>query len=176
MINVQEIVKNAKADISLISNIDVDELLSAIENTKNEHLDNKVLLDISREIIDELHELSWLPSTNTKTKKENILGLYNKLTEYRLISEIYQIHRGKHVRWIRRSNPKNTLTNGGIVMDVKFLDGGTNVIVKTNSAKIPIIQFKYDECITFQKMSQDELLILTAYELIRNNEEYHCKK
>jgi hypothetical protein len=158
MFNIKEILKNAKTDPTLISNIDIDELLASIENTKNDHLENKVLMDISDEIMEEIQELSWLHSK--KTPEENVADLFHKLTDYRLISEIYQIHKGKHVRWIRRTNPNNTLVNGGFVMDVKFLDSGTIIVVKTTSPKIPIIQFKYDECITFQKMSQEELLIL----------------
>jgi hypothetical protein len=158
MINVNEIMKQAKADPSLLSNIDIDALLTSIEDIKNDHLEGKSLSDISKEIMEELQELSWIHSK--KTQIENINDIFDKLKDYRLISEIYQIHKGKHVRWIRRTNPKNTLVRGGIVMDVKFLDSGTIIVVKTTSTKIPIIQFKYDECITFQKMSQEELLIL----------------
>jgi len=162
--NIQEIFENAKKDPTLLANIDIDELLAGVENTKNDHLDDKTLDDISCEIFQELMELHW---TKLKlSKKTSVEILCNKLTNYRLINEIYQIHKGKHVRWIRRTNPKNTLVAGGIVLDIKFLDGGTNIVVRTTSHKCPVLQYKYDECITFQKMAQDELLILMAYELL----------
>jgi hypothetical protein len=69
------------------------------------------------------------------------------------------------VRWIRRSNPEK-LVNGGIVVDVKFLGNGTHIVVKNNMHQF--IQYKFDECITFQKLSSDELMILMAYENIRH--------
>jgi hypothetical protein len=67
------------------------------------------------------------------------------------------------VRWLRlASEPK--LTNGGIVADIKFMDNGTHVLCKNVLGRF--IQYKFDDCMTFQKLSVDEQLILMAYEHI----------
>ena len=155
--DIKKIIKDAKADTELLSTIDIDELLNAVENDKNEHLDNKTLHDISQEISQEIRTLKLAKDPNKQ--------ILEKLGDYRYIDEIYQLHRGKYVRWIRRSNPEK-LVNGGIVVDVKFLVNGTHIVVKNNMHKF--IQYKFDECITFQKLSSDELMILMAYENIRH--------
>ena len=96
-------------------------------------------------------------------------GFCKKLCEYRLTDQIYQIHKGKHVRWIRfrTTNVEENdriLTNGGIVVDVKFLDNGTHILCKNGGR---FIQYRFDDCLTFQKLSSDEQMILSCYELLR---------
>jgi HD-GYP domain-containing protein (c-di-GMP phosphodiesterase class II) len=149
---------SAKADESLKSAINIDELLKAVENKKNSHLDNKTLADISREKYEQLVRLF-----DGVDDKSVIQTLFTKLHEYRYIDEVCEIHRGKHVRWIRATDPKK-LTAGGIVVDIKFLDTGTHILVKNPLNRF--IQYKLDDCITFQKMSDDEMLILAAYDSI----------
>ena len=64
------------------------------------------------------------------------------------------------VRWIRKNNDK--LTNGGIVSNIKFLDNGIHILCMNNQRRF--IQYKFDDCYTFQKMTPDEQLIVMAYE------------
>ena len=77
----------------------------------------------------------------------------NSLLNYRLIDHVYHIHKGKHIRRMRN----NKLTNGGIVVDIKFLDNGTHILCKNKNR---FIQYRFDDCSTFQKLTPDELLIL----------------
>ena len=209
--NVQEIFNNARNDPDLLSTIDIEELLNAVENDKNKHLDNKTLDDIAQEKYEQLKELakpnkiseSFPGSKSTafelrrplerpvaegagrntigvqpallgergnsgdvsrRSSKETIKTIFSKLSEYRYVDEIFQLHRGKHIRWIRRDKP-DTLTNGGIVMDVKFLDTGTHILTKNGMNRF--IQYNFDDCITFQKMSSEEQMILMAYSKIQ---------
>ena len=83
----------------------------------------------------------------------------DKLIGYRLVDELHELHKGKHVRWIRIDNAK--LTNGGIVVDIKFMDKGIQVLCRNSTNKF--IQYKYDECITFQKLNETEQVIMMAY-------------
>jgi len=184
-ITISEFIANAKNDESLKSTINIDALLAAVANIECEHLDNKTLSDISSEIFCEFQEMGLA--------KEQIIEYCAKLIEYRLINQIYQLHKGKHIRWMRkpntntntnthhsfeasqlpkvsvgeRTNPRDlvkelSLTNGGIVVDIKFLDNGTHVLCKN---KMRFIQYKFDDCITFQKLSSDEQLLLSCYEI-----------
>ena len=45
---------------------------------------------------------------------------------------------------------------------VKFLDNGTHILCKNG---FRFIQYKFDECITFQKLTNDEVMILKVKEL-----------
>jgi hypothetical protein len=84
----------------------------------------------------------------------------SKLREYRYVDKICDLVRGKFVRWIRipDGNDSASLTKGGIVTDIKFLENGIHVLIK--NALNRFIQYKFDECITFQKFSVEELLFL----------------
>ena len=66
------------------------------------------------------------------------------------------------VRWLNLD--KKNLTNGGIVVDIKFLKDGTQILCMNTQKRF--IQYKFDNCYTFQKMTPEEQLILMAYENI----------
>ena len=124
-----------------------------------EHLEGQTIESIGREVSDSL-------------RAHDIAELQTKLTEYRYVDEIYQLQRGKHVRWIRPNpdtlgfplNKKPTLTVGGVVVDIKITDSGVQVLCKNGRR---YIQYKFDDCLTYQKLSTDELLILTAIDVAR---------
>ena len=151
-INVNEIFESAIKDPSLFSTIDIDNLLESIENEKNDYLENKTMQTVTDEIFDKICELGI---SETKARE-----LCNRLVGYRYVDEIHEIHKGKHIRWIRQGTDR--LTNGGIVVDIKFLDNGTQILTMNSQRRF--IQFKFDNCISFQKLSVEEQLILMAYE------------
>jgi hypothetical protein len=153
---IQEIFENAMKDPELFSTLDIEQLLESIENEKNDYLEGKTLKDINKEIYEKINCLF--------TPIEQKQDLCNKLVGYRIVDELHELHKGKHVRWIRSTIGEPKLTNGGIVIDIKFLDNGTHVLCKNNLNRF--IQYKFDDCITFQKLSSEEQLILMAYEHI----------
>lgn len=163
-INLQEIIVKAKNDASLFSTIDVEKLLEVADDDKNDYLENKTLHDIVNDIHD---TLVVLPITKLKIK-----DIQQKLSEYRYVERICDLHKGKHIRWIRISGfkiiPKTSsysLTNGAVVVDIIFTDTGTNILCRNYNNVF--IQIKFDDCLIFQKLSTDEELILMAYELIK---------
>lgn len=150
-INVNEIFENALKDPSLLSDIDIDELLNSLENSKNDYLENKTIESVNKEIFDIVTGLE-IPLNSKQNYCDKLIG-------YRVVDELHELHKGKHVRWIRYDNKK--LTNGGIVVDIKFLNTGTQVLCKNSMNKF--IQYKYDDCVTFQKLNETEQLIMMAY-------------
>ena len=56
-----------------------------------------------------------------------------------------------------------SLTNGGLVMDIKFTQTGIQILAKSKTNRF--MQVKYDDCLFFQKLSEDELAILGLQEL-----------
>ena len=79
-----------------------------------------------------------------------------KLDGYKQINQICDLLRGRHIRWLRNSQ----LTNGAILVDIKFLDSGTHLLCKNPIGKM--FQIKYDDCVIFQRMTADEILVAYA--------------
>jgi len=139
------------------------------------YLENKTLDSIRSEIIDVCFRDN-IPTNN----------IVDKLREYRYVDKICDLNRGKFIRWIRVGDSSmlakgngvltkgnggltkgngvlaKDLVKGGIVADIKFLENGTYILVKNSLNRF--IQYKYDECITFQKLSVEELLLLNCME------------
>lgn len=69
-----------------------------------------------------------------------------KLNNYILIDEIYQLKLGKYIRWISQNGK---LTNGAILIDIKFTDNGTHILCKAQRGNI--IELLFDNCVIFQK-------------------------
>jgi len=157
--DIDAIFEKVKKDTSLLAHIDVEELLKNINDDKHDYLDNKTLGDILDENIKAVKSIG-LPSAQ-------LSEVCNRLAGYRYVENLYELHKGKHIRWIRNDN--NKLTNGAIVMDVKFLDNGTHITCMGPGNRF--IQYKFDDCITFQKLSTEEQLILMAYEASRSASE-----
>lgn len=130
----------------LQNTIDIQEILKQYPETS--YLSDQTLESLQKEIIDSFRLYYSAEFENS---------CISKLNEYRLIENICHLHKGKYIRWIRLNQEKPILTNGGIVMDVKFLDNGIHVLCKS---KFKFIQYKFDECLTFQKLNEDELMIL----------------
>ena len=139
-------------DPSLISTLDIEKLLDSVESEKTDYLEKKTTTSIN----DDIFKIIKMAGLNHDTM--------NRLIGYRYVDELHELHKGKHIRWIRKATAIPSLTNGGIVTDIKFLDNGTQVLCMNSQKRF--IQYKFDECYTFQKLSMEEQLILMAYEYI----------
>ena len=151
--NINDIYNEAIRDPRLLSQLDVNEILNVIDNDNNSYLDNKSLENINNEIFEIINNL------NVDIESKQLFC--SKLINYRFVDELHELHKGKHVRWIRHNTKTINLTNGGIVVNIKFLDNGTQILVKNSGNKF--IQIKFDECFIFQKLSNEEQLVLMAY-------------
>jgi hypothetical protein len=153
-IDINELFARAMKDPTLFSTLDIHHLLESIENDKNDYLENKTMKKITHEIYESIDQLIIPHELKTE--------FCQKLAGYRLVDNIHELHIGKHIRWIRESS--QSLTNGCIITNIKFLDNGTQILGKNNQNRF--IQFKFDECIIYQKMTLEEQLILMAYDYI----------
>ena len=155
MINIRQIYDDALRDPSLFAKIDIDAIIDALENDgSTEYLEKETLESIQKSVYDCLRE----------NGVKNLAIHCQKLADYRYVEEICHLHKGKNVRWIRKNVSEKTLTNGGIVVDIKFLDNGMHILTKNNQNRF--IQYKFDDCLTFQKMSTGEQLVLMANEYV----------
>ena len=142
--------------------------------------DNKATLDVNKLIKaldkDENAQLLELTKSKIKAHKNDILQqlqlsreelktFHYKLRDYRYVSDLSNLNYGAYIRWIRLTDPENIrLTNGGLVLDMKIYPGGLVICCKNNRGRI--FQFKFDECLIFQKLSDQERLLLEIVEYL----------
>jgi hypothetical protein len=136
------------------STIRIDELLKAAEKDDTQYLEGQTIGIIGKQVYDSLL---------TRVAPAEIQPIYNKLAGYRLVDELYLLHRGKYVRWIRNDSQPPKLENGGIVADIKITDNGVVILCKLGSR---FIHYRFNDCLTYQKLTQDEMMVITAYTAI----------
>jgi len=144
-------IKN-KENIELPSKSDLKKWADEIANSSSElphYLERKTFNLLSKEI-------------ETVLNKHMIPGktFMEKLDGYRYVDEIHELFRGKYIRWIRIKNKTPSLTNGAMVMDIKFLEEGIQILCR--NGRNQFIQFKFDECLVFQKLTDEEWMLLSA--------------
>ena len=154
-INLRKIYEDALNDPELMGTLDIDNILYTLENDQNDYLENLTFEKIQKDVYEALVDVG--------VTKPLIPKLCASLVEYRYVDEICHLHKGKYVRWMRRNKP-GELTKGCKVVDIKFADTGVCVVCITNIGRF--MQYKYDDCITFQKLDIEEQLILMAYDHI----------
>ena len=136
----------------------------------------------SKNVLESLHSSNYHPIENRTFETiqqeiteilaiERIEGsreIQEKLKDYRYVGEICDLFRGRHIRWIRiYTEDKNgervriakpSLTNGGIVTDIKFQNNG--IYIQCKNTRGQFMLFKYDYCILFQKLTAEECVLL----------------
>jgi hypothetical protein len=91
--------------------------------------------------------------------KENGFSMYGKtLQSYKYVDELHDLRDGGYVRWIHLN--RRTLTNGAFLLNVDIRDDGIYLLMKTGNGRI--LSIWADECLIFQKISDDERLMLRA--------------
>jgi hypothetical protein len=132
-------------------------ILDALENETNASIMELTTEKIQKQKNDMLQRLQ-LPKNNLKT-------FHKKLKKYRYCSDLKDIQYGFYIRWIPLKNPERIiLTNGGIVCEIKITENGIYIICKNRFNNI--FQLKFDECLIFQKISQQEAVILKVLDYL----------
>jgi len=135
--------------------MDVNKLLKALDDESNENLFNfttKKILEMNLQVLKEL-ELD-------KTETLNIL---KKLKEYRYVDEMNDLKYGTYLRWIPLNDPENIhLTKGAVFCELNITDNGVFIVCKNFGYSTKHFQIKMDECLVFQKLTPQELVLLSA--------------
>jgi hypothetical protein len=154
----EDIIKNAKQDKDLFSTINIDELLSQMNQNTIDTIQNKTKIDIDNEIL--------LFFKNKNFSNEQINDYCSRLIDYRIINELYELHKGKPVKIFNLKTGK--LKMGGIVCNINILDNGINILCKNANMQSRFMQYKYNDHITFQMLSDEEQLILLINKYLAN--------
>ena len=133
--------------------MDIHNLLHALNNENNEAVVDLDYATIAKQKNDLLQQLN-LP-------RDELSALHKKLKPYRCVNTLEDLRFGSYVRWISLKNPAVIkLTNGGIVCDIKEVNG--DIHVKCKNKMNMIFQLKMSEVLLFQKLSEQEAVILSA--------------
>jgi|Laugrespbdmm15sd_2_1035082.scaffolds.fasta_scaffold27548_2 hypothetical protein len=133
--------------------MDINKLLHALDNENNEAIIDLDYAKIAQDKNDMLQQLN-LP-------RSELAILHKQLKSYRLINNVDDLRFGSYVRWISLKNPEVIkLTNGGIVCDMKIIQDDLHIKCKNRMNRL--FQIKLSEVILFQKLSEQEQVILKA--------------
>ena len=137
--------------------IDEDTLLDALENDSNSSIIKLTSAKIKAHKNDILQSL--------QLDRETLKLYHKKLKQYRYCSEVTDFQPGQFIRWINLKNPDNIkLTNGAFLVDIIFENNKLHLLCRNSSFKV--FQVKFDEVIVFQKLSQQENVILTVLDYL----------
>ena len=135
--------------------MDVMKLLRALEDESNDSLMNfttKKIQDMNLTILKELE----LPKNET-------MDLFNKLKNYKYVDEMNDLNYGTFLRWIPITNPERiVLTKGAIFCELKITDDGLRLVCKNHGFPPRHFQINMDENLIFQKLTDQELVLLSA--------------
>lgn len=155
-LSVKTILEHARRDAAS-TNINIPHLLSTIE--KSEYLENKSLHDVFDEKMQVLSELT--------RNKELVDSILEKLTDYRYVKNICDLHNAKHIRYIKKGKSPIVLERGSNVVGFLYTNKGTNIQCMRYDQRV--FQIKMDDYIIFQRMNENELLILALQDKIENS-------
>ena len=134
--------------------MDKELLLKAIENDKNLDIMSLTTVKINalkKKVID-------LLPIEEETRKDYL----SILKDYRFVDELDEFINGRFIRWVKLSNESNfKLERGAAFVEYKITKDDTKIIYK-NFYTPKHFQLNFDDCIFFQKLSDQELIILKA--------------
>jgi len=132
-------------------------LLKSLDNENNSSMNNLSSKKIKSMKNDYLQQL--------QLSREKLKEYHTKLKEYRYVDDLSDIQYGRYIRWINLKDPTNiSLTQGGLIIDIKICQGGIQVVCKNFRNKK--FQIKIDECFIFQKLTDQEKIILSALDYL----------
>ena len=147
-----------------IDKINVDELLKSIESDK--------LLSVSKLSYDKINTIKYNVLTRVGLEDDELESMLLKLSDYRYVEELQDIHHGAFVRYIpltknsSKSKQENEiiLKPGGFICDIKILGSGVQLLCRNHFRKM--FQLRLDEVLLFQKLTKQEEIILSVFDYL----------
>ena len=137
--------------------MDVNKLIDALDNENNEKILNLTTKKIKEMNMKILMELSL--------SREKFLSISQKLNGYRYVDEIDDLKCGTYLKWIVLTDPDPDnlqLNKGALFCEIKCKDDGVFIVCKNMGFSSRHFQIKMDECLLFQKLNTQELILLSA--------------
>jgi hypothetical protein len=154
--------------------VNVDELLQSIESDK--------LLSMSKLSYDKINTIKYNVLTRIGLEDDELESTLLKLSDYRYVEELQDIHHGAFIRYIpliakkggnnKSNNDDNPddesneiqIKPGGFICDVKILGSGVQLLCRNHFRRM--FQLKLDEVLLFQKLTKEEEIILSVFDYL----------
>ena len=95
--------------------------------------------------------------------RKEMISMLKKLENYKYVDEVDDLKYGAFIRWIPLTDPDNLpLHYAGIICEIGFTDGGT--IIKCKNFMHRHYTIKMDECLIFQKFTNEEKIMMEMIE------------
>ena len=143
-----------------MSNIEIDDLLVALDDESNHSILNLTSEKINNMKETVLKEIG-LPS-------EQIESLMTTLKYYMYVDEIPDLRVGAFIRWIPLKDPKYIhLTRGGYICEINICKKGVGIVLKNQFNKY--FQVLLNNCLIFRKLNDEEKILLAAMNYLNEN-------
>ena len=145
--------------------LDINAILSAMNKTENNTIANMTLHQIHAR----RHEI--LASMNLTPEK--LAEFERKLHMYRVIENPYDLKHNQLIRWIplRSLETRPYVTLGGTLFRVRENIEDKMHIVTIRNIKRFVFNIRFELNVVFQRLSNEELMILRAVEYIENDDD-----
>ena len=139
-----------------MSSLESDLLDKALDNQQN-----AILLKLNSKQIGQMNKqvVCSIPHISASASISHI----KMLKGYRYVDEISDLKTNVYIKWIRIDSP-NKLTKGAISCSVKITNEGMLVMCKNHFGKF--FYLNMEECVIFQKITNEEGVILSAMDFI----------
>ena len=159
----------SKSD-SCDNKMNIEDILHSLDNDRN--------LSISKLTYDKINNMKYNMLQRLGMNDDELESMLLKLGDYRYVEELQDIQHGAFIRYIpltskngRNRNESDSsdiiLKNGGFICDIKILGSGVQLLCRNHFRKI--FQLKLDEVLIFQKLSNQEEIILSVFDYLAKN-------
>ena len=140
--------------------MDINAILSAMNKTENNTIANLTMKKIAARRHEILSSLNLTP--------EKMAEFERKLPMYRVIESPYELKHNQLIRWIplRSLETRPYITLGGTLFRVRENPEEGIHIVTIRNVKRFVFNIKFELNVVFQRLSQEEMLILRAVEYV----------
>jgi len=140
--------------------MNIELLQQALENDDNLNIINTNIQDIKNKKNEILQELGL--------KRDDLKSFHKKLNGYMYIDNISDLKYGRNIRWInlKRLDPIK-ITNGSVLCDIKI--GAKGIVLVLKGFNASFITLYFNENILFQKINDEEKIILKAVEYLEKS-------
>lgn len=136
---------------------EMEDLLKALENETN----SSILELTTGEI--KTHKNNILQMAQIKGKK--LKEYHKKLKNYRYVRGMHDLQFGYYIRWLPLKNPERVnLTRGAHITGIEIVDD--DILIQCKTAFNSFFNIKFGECIIFQKITEQERLILKILDIV----------
>lgn len=134
-----------------------EKIEKAFNNESNKYLlglNSEKMSRIVKEILEEL-DLS----------KDETIKMRRALKNYKYVDEVSDLKYGTYLRWISLKYEPLKLNKGALFCETKISDNGLSILCKSVFGN-RIFQLMLDEHIVFQKLTNEEIILLTAMDFL----------